>query len=58
MCLLGMLFALFAANDVRCMYEKYSVGQTGADPEFIERGFISINVCVGGGRFADCICFS
>ena len=46
MCLLGMLFALFAANDVRCMYEKYSVGQTGADPEFIERGFISINVCV------------
>ena len=52
MCILGMLFALFATNDVRCMYEKYCVGQTGAHPGFIERGFISINVCVcvwGGG---------
>ena len=57
MCLLGMWFALFAANDVRCMYDKYSVGQTGADPRFIERGFIPINVCVcvwGGGGGSLC----
>ena len=42
--------------------------KTGADPEFMERGFIYIKVCVGGGgggggggrgvRFADLTHFS